>query len=154
MVYAGAVPCILIGGDAVSLHVGRIGMATRAGLGDMSRVNAGAGIAGRAETVHTVAVDADRNLGVALREPLAVDAGLVLSELVGAERWIVLPHVGGIGVALAAQGGNVLPRRLAAEAGGLVHGVRVARRIATVTTGARESFLRVDILGELLLCDS
>jgi len=65
-----------------------------------------------------------------------------------------LAHEAGIGVAGAAQFGHGRALNLAFEAGGLAHGAVVGfAGIAAVTTGTRQSLLRVNILRELLLGD-
>ena len=152
MVHASAVTRVLIGWDCVFLHVCCVGMAPGAGLGHVGGVNFGARVTCRTHAMHSVAIDADGYLGIASREQFAVDAGLVLSKLVGAERRVVLAHVSGVGVTLAAQGRDVLARGLATEATGFAHRVHVTfRGVATVATGAGETFLRVDILGKMLL---
>ena len=93
----------LIGGDAVGLHVSGIGVAARAGLGHVDGVDGGTRIAGRTDVMDAVAVDADGDLVVTSREALAVDAGVVLVQLVGAQARIVGAHQGRIGVAGTAQ---------------------------------------------------
>src|SRR5205823_11568838 len=76
----------LVGRDLVRLHVGLVGMTAGAGLGDVRGVDTGTGVAGRTQVVHTMAIDADGNLGVALSQEFAMNAGLILAELIGAQR--------------------------------------------------------------------
>ena len=100
--------------------------------------------------MNAVAVDTDGDLAVASGQSLAVNAGVVLVELVGAQAGIVGAHEGRVGVAGAAQLRNLLAIDLAFPAFVAVHrlcGV-VAGGVATVATGAGETFLSVNVLAE------
>ena len=92
VVHARAVLCELIRGNGVSLHVSRVGVAARAGVGHVDRVHGGTGIAGRPEIVDAMTIRAYGNLRVSSREALAVHAGVVLVQLVCAQAGVVLPH--------------------------------------------------------------
>src|SRR5690349_12680124 len=150
VVNAGLILGKLIGGNPIRFHVVRIGVAARAGLGDVQRIHGGLNIADGAEVVDAVAIDADGDFGVALRQKLAVHAGDVLAELIGAQRWVVFAHERGVGMAASAERGNLAARDLSAEARGLAHGVHVGfRGIAAVATGAGQAFLSVNIVRKL-----
>ena len=69
----------LIRGDAVSRHVFRVGMTASAGGRYVNRVHGGPGITGSAYIVNAVAIRAYRNLGVAGRQALAVNTGVILT---------------------------------------------------------------------------
>ena len=103
-----------------------------------------------------MAIRADGNLGVSRRQALAVHAGVVLVQLVGAQAGVVLPHIGRIRVAASAQLRDLLAIDLALPAGLAAHGLVwiVAGCVAAVATGAGQALLRVDVLAELLLGDS
>src|SRR5664279_5361600 len=79
----------LVGLDAVGLHVLGIGVTMRAGSRNVGRMHVGARIGGSAQIVHAVAVGTHRDFGVTLGPLYAVDAGLVLLELVNAQSWVV-----------------------------------------------------------------
>ena len=82
---AGAIFCELIRGNGISLHVRGVRVAPGTGLRDVERMNSRAGVAGGAQSMNTMAIDAHCHLGVALGKKFAVHAGLVLAELVGAQ---------------------------------------------------------------------
>ena len=109
-------------------------------------------IAGRANTVHAVAIGAHGDVSIAGGEFLAVHAGLILRKLVGTQRGIVLAHVGGVGMATAAQLRDALAVNVTAEARFCAHRVRGASGISTVATGASQAFSRVDIGGKFRGC--
>ena len=117
MVHAGVVLRKLIGGNAVRLHVRRVGVAARACRRHVDGIDRGTGIAGRPDIVDAMAIDADRNLGVSRRQPFAVHAGVVLVQLVGAQAGVVLPDIGRIRVAASAQLRHLLAIDLALQAG-------------------------------------
>ena len=123
MVHARAVLRILIGGNAVRLHVGRIGMAARARRRHVDGIHRRTGIAGRPYIVDAMAIRADRNLGVSRREPFAMHAGVVLVQLVGAQAGVVLPDIRRIRVAASAQLRHVFVTDLALPAGLPAHGL-------------------------------
>ena len=89
----------LIGGDAVLLHICGIRVTAGTGLGNINGIDSRAWIVGRANVVHTVAVDANGNLAIAGRESFAVDACVVLIELIGPQARIIGTHQCGIRVA-------------------------------------------------------
>ncbi len=138
---------------AVRLHVSRIGMAMAARDRDVEWVDGGANVVGRQNFVHAVAVGADSNLCVAPRQLPSMHAGSVLCQLVGAQRRIVLPHVGRIAMALAADFGYLLARDFAFESSLPAHRVVSAGGIATVTTRACESLLRMNIRRKAVSAD-
>ena len=82
VMHAGVVLCELIRGNAVWLHVLRVGMAARACFSDVDGVNRGSGIAGRPYVVDAVTIDAHGNFGVSSGTELAMHAGVVLVQLV------------------------------------------------------------------------
>ncbi len=92
----------LVGGDTVGLHIRSIGVATGTGLCDIERVNLRSCVTHRPQVVYAVAIRADRHFCVALFEKLSVNARLVLAKLIGAQRWVVLPHIGTVSVTLPA----------------------------------------------------
>ena len=137
-------------GNSVLFDVGSICMAARTGLRDIEGVNFRTRVAGRPQVMHPVAIRADRHFCITLREQFPVDAGLILAELIGSQRRVVLPHEGAIGMTTSAQGGNLAPLDLAAEPGLLAHGIEVRLgRVAAMATGAGQSFLRMNVPGEL-----
>ena len=81
VVHAPVVVGVLVCGDAISVHVFRIGVTPGTGLGHAQRANFGARVARWAQVVHAMAVDAYRNFGISLQQPLAVHAGPILSSL-------------------------------------------------------------------------
>src|SRR6516162_2744701 len=93
-------------------------MTTRTGLRNVQRIHFRARVTGRTKVMHTVAVDAHRDLVVTLRQARTMHTGLVLGQLVRAQRWVVLAHKGGIGMATAHSSGiclrSILPRNPAA----------------------------------------
>jgi hypothetical protein len=100
--------------------------------------------------MHAMTIGADGYLCITLREQFPVDAGLVLAELIGSQRRVVLPHESPIGVTTSAQGRNLAPLDLSAEPDLLAHCVEVRLgRIAAMATGAGQSFLRMNVLGKL-----
>ena len=103
----------LIGLDAVRLHVIGISVTTRASGGDVGGMDLGARIGRSAQVVDAMAIGANRDLAVALGPLGAVNAGLVLLELIDAQAGIVLFHPLGIGVAGSAEFGNLLAIDLA-----------------------------------------
>jgi hypothetical protein len=97
-----------------------------------------------------MAVDANRNLGISLYQPLAVHAGLILRQLVGAQRRVVFAHERAVGVATAAEFRNLAALNLATKTGGLTHGIHVCLGgVAAMTTGAGQPFLSMNVLREL-----
>ena len=118
----------------------------------LSGVDLRARIACGPQIVHTVAINADRHLRIALGQQFSVHAGLVLAELVGAQSRIVLLHQSRIGMAASAQPWNLAALNLSAESSCFAHGVHVSlRRIAAMAARARQSFLRMNVLSELCL---
>jgi hypothetical protein len=83
------------------------------------------------------------NLCVSSREALAMHAGVVLVQLVGAQAGVELPNIGRIRMATSAQLGDLLtidlafPTRLAAH--GLVW--IIAGGVASVAAGASQTLL-------------
>ena len=156
VVDAGAVIGKLIGGNAVLLHVSRVGVAARTGFGHVDGVHGGTGIAGWPEIVDAMTIGAYGNVGVTSREALSMHAGVVLVQLVGAQTGVELPNIGWIRMATSAQLRDLLVVDLAFPARLSAHGFVwiVAGWVASVATGASQTLLRVDILAELLLAHS
>ena len=125
MVHAPVVLGILVRGDAISLHVFGVGVTARTGLRNIQWANLGTRVARRAQVVHAMAVDANRNLGISLQQPLAVHAGLILGQLVGTQRRVIYAHERAVGVAMAAEFRNLVALNFATKTGGLAHGVHV-----------------------------
>ena len=73
-----AVPGVLVGGYAVRLHVIGVGVAARAGLGDIQRVNGGKRVGDGADAMYAVAIGTDGDLGISGGKAFTVDAGFVL----------------------------------------------------------------------------
>jgi hypothetical protein len=84
VMHAGVVLGELIRGNAVWLHVLRVGVAARACLSDIDRVDCGLGIFRRPYIVDTMAIDAYRNFRVSRRKEFSVHTGVVLVQLVRA----------------------------------------------------------------------
>lgn len=104
--------------------------------------------------MNAMAIGAHGHLGIALGEKLAVHAGLVLRQLVGAQGWVVLAHKRRIGVTAPAKLRHVLAPDLPAEFRGLAHGLHVRLGgITAVAARAREALLRVDVPRKLLFAD-
>src|SRR5579884_857909 len=82
-----------------------------------------------------------------------MNTGAVLRELVGPQRWVVLPHVRGVAVTFAADFRNLLASDFALESCLGTHGVIGAGRIAAMTTGAGDAFLRMNAGGETVGID-
>jgi hypothetical protein len=104
--------------------------------------------------MNPMAVNTDGNLCVSLGEEPAMDAGLVLAQLVRAQGWIVLAHKRGVGVATPAEFRHVFAVDLSTETCGFAHGVHVRfGGIAAMTTRASEALLRVNVACKLLFGD-
>jgi hypothetical protein len=101
-----------------------------------------------------MAVNAHGNLGITLGKEISVNTGLVLAQLIGPQRGIVLAHEATIRVAAAAKLGDIFAPDTSAESGSLAHGIHVCFcGITTVATRAGQALLRVDVIRELLFCD-
>jgi len=111
---AGCVVRCLRRRNAVALHGIGICVTSRARLRNVQGMHLGSLVARRLNIVHAVAIGAYGHFRVALREHLSVHAGLVLAELVGAQRRIEAAHVGGIGMALRANLGNLIATQMSA----------------------------------------
>ena len=90
----------LVGWYFVRIHVVRIDMATTACFRHPQWVHWRTRVFHGANIVMTVAANAGRRLGIAFRDPLAVNTGLVLGFLVDAKRRIEFLHECRIAVAL------------------------------------------------------
>jgi hypothetical protein len=103
--------------------------------------------------VDAVAIGADGYLCISGGKTLAMHAGVVLIQLVCAQAGVVLLHEGWIGMAGTAQLRDLFAIDLALPARLSAHGdVRfVATRVASMTACAGKTFLRVNVLAELLL---
>ena len=143
----------LIGWDFVCAHVAGVGMAVSAGIGYVNRVNSRSRVTGSANIVDAVAVGTNGDFDVASGQPLAMHAGLVLAELIGAQAGIELPHVCGIRVATSAQLRDLFAIDLALPSGFAAHCLIwiIFRGIAAVAAGARQALLRVDVVAEFFL---
>ncbi len=146
--HAGAVLLKLVGGDFVGGHLLLVGVAARAGFGDVQRMDRGHAVLDRADVVDAVAVDAGGHVGIAGRQALAVNAGLVKLVLIDAFRRREFAHDVGIGVAARAEFRNGGSRRLAFEALGLAHGDAgiVARAVAAVAIRATQAVGDMDVV--------
>src|SRR5690242_4046938 len=91
------------GGNFIFLHALLISVAAGAGSGDVDRIQRGARIAGRADIVDAVAVNADGSLGVAGGQPFPVNAGVMLAELVSPQAGIVFAHGSRVRMAASAK---------------------------------------------------
>src|SRR5579885_2100432 len=110
VVDAGVVLRELVRGNRVALHVLGVGMAARAGLGNVEGIDGGLGVVDRAQIVNAVAT--------------------------------------------AAQRGNLAAGDFPAKARGLAHGVHVRfRGVAAVASGAGQTLLGMDVVGELFFGD-
>ena len=87
----------------VRIHVAGIDMATSACFRHSQWVHRRTRVFHGANIVMTVAANAGGRFGVALRDPLAMNTGLVLGFLVDAKSRIVFLHECGIAVALSAK---------------------------------------------------
>ena len=156
MVDARAVFCELIRGNRVSRHVVRIRVATSAGVRDIDWVHSRSWVAWRFDIMHAVAIDAHRNLGVTDRPSLAMDTRSVLGQLIGSQAGVELANVCWIGMASSTQLWNLFALNLSLPTCLAAHGLIwiVASWIATVTTGAGQTPLGVDVLAKFLLGDS
>ena len=92
VVNAGVVVRKLVGGNPILLHVSRVGVAARAGLGYVDRIYGGTRIAWRPEIVNAMTIRAYGSLSITRSEALAVHAGVVLVQLVCAQAGVVLTH--------------------------------------------------------------
>ena len=112
--------------EPVSGHPRRVGMAAAAGLGHAPRVHGGRDVRRRQDAVRAVAVDAGRDLRVALLQQLAVPARPVLALLVDPRAGLEALHERRVGVAAAAERRDLRPLRRAAEG---VRGVLLVHRL-------------------------
>lgn len=156
VMHAGVVLRKLICGNAVLLHVLRVRVAARARLRYVDRVDRGPGIGGWPYIVNAVTVDAYRSLGVSSGIALAMHAGVVLVQLVRTQAGIELFYVGRIRMTTSTQLWNLLAINLALESRLAAHGDGwiVTACVTSVTTGAGQTPLRVNVLAELFLSNS
>lgn len=137
MVHAGIILRELIRRNAVGFHVGRVAMAPCTGLRDVERMHLGAQVAGGAQIMHSVAINANSHFRIAFGEQFPMHAGLVLAELIGPQPRFVLSHVVPIGMATSAERRNLTPLNLSAESRCFAHGVHVGScRIASMAARA------------------
>lgn len=138
----------LVRGNLVLGHVLRVGMAPRTGLRQPQRMDRGKRIFDRADAVCAMAVRADRNGGVALRKPLAVNAGHVLRVLIHSLAGVVFVHEGGVAMTPCAQFGDGRSRGLGNKAASAAHGHGgiLGGRIPTVAGRTTETVLDVDVI--------
>ncbi len=150
VVHAGTVRGELVRRNRIRLHVGSVGMASRARLRDVQRMHLGARVAGRADVMHAVTIRADGDFVIALGAELPMHAGLIQAVLIGAQRRIVLAHERAISMAMRAERGHILAADVSAEASGFAHGGIIRfRGISAVTGSTGEAFLGVDVRGKL-----
>ena len=154
VVHAGAVLRELVRRDSIALHVGSVPVTASARCGNVERVYLRARVAGRAQSVHAMAINANRHFRVTFSEKLSVDARLVLTQLIGSQGRIVLAHEIPIGVAAAAELRDLTPQDFPVKAGRLAHGVHVGSRgIPAVAARARQTLLGMNVAGELFFGD-
>src|SRR5436309_2687500 len=72
----------LVRRDFVFLHTLRVRVATRARSWNVHRIHRGARVAWRPDIVHRMAIHADGDFAIAAGQPLAVNTGVILAELV------------------------------------------------------------------------
>jgi anti-sigma factor ChrR (cupin superfamily) len=103
-----------------------------------------------------VTIDTDGNVRIALSQQFPVHAGFVLAKLIGAHGGVKPTHVGGVGMAFAAERGDLRPLDVSPEPGGFAHGYGhvVARRVAAVAARAQQALLRVDAAGKFIRVDA
>jgi hypothetical protein len=154
MVHAVTVLRELIGGDGIPPHIRSVCMTTGTRLRDVEWMNFGARVAGRPQVMHAMAIDAHRDLAIAFGKKFAVHTGLVLAELIGAQSWVVLAHERHVGMATAAKLWDLTSLDVAAKSSRLAHGIGIGfGGIAAMTIRTGQTFLRVDVAGELLGSD-
>jgi hypothetical protein len=93
-----------------------------------------------------VAIGAHRRMSVALSQSFAVNACLILIELIGAQGGIETAHERGVGMAFRAEVWDFRAVDVSAEAGGRTHRLVqiIAGGIAAVAGRTIHLFLRVD----------
>jgi len=100
--------------------------------------------------MQSVTIGANCYLSVAECQPLAVHAGLVLGQLICAQRRVVLADESLIRVTAPAEFWDIFTFDLAAEARAFAHGIHVRlRRVTPMATGACQPLLGMNVLGEL-----
>ena len=152
VVHARAVLGKLICGNLVSFHVFRIRVTAGTSLSHVQRVYLGSRVAGWAKIVLAMTVDAYGDLGITFRKEISVNTGLVLAQLICAQRRIVLAHEGPIGVTAPAELGDVSALDLSAKSGTLTHGIHACLcGISSMATRTSQTFLIVNVAGKLLL---
>ena len=95
--------------------------------------------------MNSVAIGTDRDVRVALRELQAVHAGVILGQLVGAQRRVEPLHVVHICVTGPAQFGNLLARNVAAKSGAHRLGTGSVLSVSSVTCVTTHSLVTVSI---------
>ena len=115
MVNAGVVLCQLVRRNLISLHIVRVGMAVRASICNVDGIDLGPRIVGCPEIVNTVAVRAYRNLCISGSKSNAMNAGVILRQLICAQAGVELAHISRIGMAASAQLRNLPAIDLAFE---------------------------------------
>lgn len=133
----------LVRRDAISGHVGHVGVAARACIRDVDGVYSGAWIAGRAYVMNAVTICAHCHLAVARGQSLPVNAGVILRELIRAQAGIELPHIGRIGMATAAEIRDFPSFDSPGPTRFLTHGLLciITARITTMATHAAQALL-------------
>ena len=153
--------------EPVSGHPRRVRMAAAARLRHAPRVHGGRDVRRRQDAVRAVAVDAGRDLRVALLQQLAVPARPVLALLVDPRAGLEALHERRVGVTAAAERRDLRPLRRAAEGVRrvlLVHRLQGLRQrrvgvaaVAVVTgktgPGVRTALLVLDDRGRRLARD-
>lgn len=139
--------------DTIRLHVLGVSMTVAAGRGDVKRIYRGANVAGGTDFMNAMTICADGDFCISGGELSPVHARAVLRELVGAQRGVVLAHVSRVGVTLATEFGNLLPRNFPFEARLPAHGIIGTGGIPAMTTDAGKPFLRMNVSGKELGAD-
>src|SRR5581483_2585282 len=139
--HAGAVLRELLGIDLVRRHVGGIRMAPSAGFREAQGVYRRQCVFYFADVVYAMAIDAGGHEHISGCQPLAVDAGLVLGQLIDALLWFEAMHQACIAMAARAQPGYRRTRDSALESFGPAHGGFrvVGGPVASVAVGATEA---------------
>src|SRR5882762_2643647 len=128
-------------------------MTSLAGRGNVERMHRGARVGSGADLMNSVTVSTDGDLRVALCEPNSVHTGVVLGQLVGAQRGTEPLHVVHVRVTGAAEFGNLLALDGAAKSGAGGLGKRFVLRVPPVACIATHTLVPVDAGGRLLRRD-
>lgn len=139
----------LVRRNSVGFHVRSVRVAEGTSPRDIERVDCRTHVAGRAQIMHSMTINANRDFRVAFGQQFAMRARLILTELVGPQPGIVLLHEARITMAAPAERRNLTALNLSPESNGFAHGIHVRfRRIAAVATRTGQSLLCMNILSE------